>query len=189
MVLGAERRTSKAEYLYIGSSIPNGKIVTFLCLETENKIVVLYRSEICKIFRMEGERMTEKIVYQFDAYCKRTLQNEKVDYYRQKQYRMNHEVFLSDLEEGLLEKYFVINDTYMFGDTFTVSGHEIKVYDECLAEALHRLPEKKRTVILMSFYLGMSDAKIGRILGRAGSSIHTRRVSALSMLRKLMEEM
>lgn len=26
MVLGAERRTSKAEYLYIGSSIPNGKI-------------------------------------------------------------------------------------------------------------------------------------------------------------------
>ena len=40
--------------------------------------------------------MTEKIVYQFDAYCKRTLQNEKVDYYRQKQYRMNHEVFLSD---------------------------------------------------------------------------------------------
>lgn len=49
MVLGAERRTSKAEYLYIGSSIPNGKIVTFLCLETENKIVVLYRSEIYKI--------------------------------------------------------------------------------------------------------------------------------------------
>ena len=44
MVLEAERRTSKAEYLYIGSSIPNGKIVTFLCLETENKIVVLYRS-------------------------------------------------------------------------------------------------------------------------------------------------
>ena len=40
----------------------------------------------------------------------------------------------------------------------------------------------------MSFYLGMSDADIGRILGRAGSSIHTRRVSALSMLRKLMEE-
>lgn len=61
MVLGAERRTSKAEYLYIGSSIPNGKIVSFLCLETENKIVVLYRSEICKIFRMEGERMTEKM--------------------------------------------------------------------------------------------------------------------------------
>ncbi|MBQ2936455.1 MAG: sigma-70 family RNA polymerase sigma factor [Lachnospiraceae bacterium] len=132
--------------------------------------------------------MTEKIAHQFDAYCKRVLQNEKIDYYRQKQYRMHHEVFLSDLEEGLLEKYLVTNDTYMLGDIFHVLGHEIKVYDECLAKVLHQLPEKKRTVILMSFYLGMSDAEIGRILGRAGSSIHTRRVSALSMLRKLMEE-
>lgn len=80
------------------------------------------------------------------------------------------------------------NDTYMLGDIFTVLGHKIAVYDECLAKALHRLPEKKLTVILMSFYLGMSDAEIGRILGRAGSSIHTRRVSALAMLKKLMEE-
>lgn len=131
--------------------------------------------------------MGENLIYQFDAYCKRTLRNERIDYYRQKQYRMNHEVFLSDLEDGLLEKYFVSNDTYMLGDTFCVSGHEIEVYDECLAKALHQLPEKKRTVILMSFYLGMSDAEIGRILGRAGSSIHARRVSALAMLRKLME--
>lgn len=131
----------------------------------------------------------EKLIHQFDAYCKRTLRNERIDYYRQKQHRMKHEVFLSDLEEGLLETYFVANDTYMLGDIFHVLGHEVKVYDECLAKALHQLPEKKRTVILMSFYLGMSDAEIGRILGGAGSSIHTRRVSALDMLRKLMEEM
>lgn len=132
--------------------------------------------------------MGENLIYQFDAYCKRTLRNERIDYYRQKQYRMKHEVFLSDLEDGLLENYFVTNDTYMLGDTFTVLGHEIAVHDDCLAKALHRLPEKKLTVILMSFFLGMSDAEIGRILNRAGSSIHTRRVSALAMLKKLMEE-
>lgn len=132
--------------------------------------------------------MGENLIYQFDAYCKRTLRNERIDYYRQKQYRMKHEVFLSDLEDGLLENYFVTNDTYMLGDIFTVLGHEIAVYDDCLAKALHRLPEKKLKVILMSFFLGMSDAEIGRILNRAGSSIHTRRVSALVMLKKLMEE-
>lgn len=131
----------------------------------------------------------EKLIYQFDTYCKRTLRNERIDYYRQKQYRMNNEIFLSDLEERLLEKYFVTSDTYMLGDTFTVSGYKIEVYDECLAKALHRLPEKKRTVILMSFYLGMNDTEIGRTLNRAASSIHTRRVSALFMLRKMMEEM
>lgn len=71
----------------------------------------------------------EKLIHQFDAYCKRTLRNERIDYYRQKQYRMNHEVLLSDLEERLLEKYFATNDTYMLGDTFTVLGHEIEVCD------------------------------------------------------------
>lgn len=45
----------------------------------------------------------EKVIYQFDAYCKRTLRNERIDYYRQKQYRMKHEVFLSELEEGYLK--------------------------------------------------------------------------------------
>ena len=45
--------------------------------------------------------MGENLIYQFDAYCKRTLRNERIDYYRQKQYRMKHEVFLSDLEDGL----------------------------------------------------------------------------------------
>ena len=80
------------------------------------------------------------------------------------------------------------NDTYMLGDTFAVLGHEIEVYDECLAKTLNKLPEKKRTVILMSFYLGMSDAEIGRTLNRVASSISTRRVSALTMLKKLIEE-
>ena len=54
---------------------------------------------------MEKRRLVdkEKVIYQFDAYCKRTLRNERIDYYRQKQYRMKHEVFLSELEGGYLK--------------------------------------------------------------------------------------
>jgi len=42
------------------------------------------------------------------------LQNEKIDYYRQKQYRMKHEVFISDLEEGFSEKYLVTSKSLKF---------------------------------------------------------------------------
>ena len=35
--------------------------------------------------------MGENLIYQFDAYCKRTLRNERIDYYRQKRYRMSYE--------------------------------------------------------------------------------------------------
>lgn len=133
--------------------------------------------------------MKERLLHQFDTYCKRTLHNERIDYYRQRKYRMEHEVFLCDLEEALTDKYLVTQDTYMLGEVFEVFGHKIEVYDECLAIALCRLPEHKRIVILMSFFLGMSDVEIGRFLGRAGSSIHTRRTTALAELRRLMEGM
>lgn len=131
----------------------------------------------------------DKIIHQFDAYCKLALRCEKIDYYREKRYRMEHEVFFCDLKEVLLDKYFVTHDSYTLGDTFSIMGYEVNVCDECLAKALKKLPEKKREVILMSFYLGMSDMEISRIFGVSGSSIHFHRVSALEKLRKAMEDM
>lgn len=131
----------------------------------------------------------DDIIHQFDAYCKMVLRCEKIDYYREKRYRMEHEVFLCDLKEVLLDKYFVTQDSYTLGDTFSVMGYEVTVCDECLSKALKKLPKKKREVILMSFYLGMSDTEISRIFGMARSSIHFHRVSALEKLRKAMEGM
>lgn len=43
----------------------------------------------------------DDIIHQFDAYCKMVLRCEKIDYYREKRYRMEHEVFLCDLKEVL----------------------------------------------------------------------------------------
>ena len=53
--------------------------------------------------------MTEKIVHQFDAYCKRVLQNEKIDYYREKQYRMKHEVFKLRSADHITFQHMVYN--------------------------------------------------------------------------------
>lgn len=74
----------------------------------------------------------DDIIHQFDAYCKMVLRCEKIDYYREKRYRMEHEVFLCDLKEVLLDKYFVTQDSYTLGDTFSVMGYEVTVCDECL---------------------------------------------------------
>ncbi|WP_442346039.1 sigma factor-like helix-turn-helix DNA-binding protein [Gemmiger formicilis] len=42
-----------------------------------------------------------------------------------------------------------------------MSGFDVLVKNELLAEALNALPERKRDIILLSYFLDMSDAEIG----------------------------
>ena len=45
-----------------------------------------------------------------------------------------------------------------------MSGFDVLVKNELLAEALNALPERKRDIILLSYFLDMSDAEIGELL-------------------------
>ena len=49
------------------------------------------------------------------------------------------------------------------------------------------LPEKRREVLLLRYYLGYSDTEIGRLFGVCRSTIFHRRKRALRLLRKEME--
>ena len=45
---------------------------------------------------------------------------------------------------------------------FQIMGMEVPVKDEAISEALYRLPEKKRKIILMSYFLDMTEKEIER---------------------------
>ena len=70
---------------------------------------------------------------------------------------------------------------------FTVRGKKVVVESEQLAAALLRLPEKRREVLFLRYYLGYSDEEIGRLFGVCRSTIFHRRKRALRLLRKEME--
>ena len=60
--------------------------------------------------------------------------------------------------------------------------------DELIGEALKSLPEKKRNVILLSFFLDMTDTEIAKYMNLVRSTIHHHRTSSLIALKKIMEE-
>ena len=66
----------------------------------------------------------------FDSFCKRLLKNEARDYYKNMQYRREHEISLSELSEEALEQFAVwdkyFEDTYLF----EVMGFEVSITDE-----------------------------------------------------------
>ena len=115
------------------------------------------------------------IRHRFDRLCQMSLKGEAINYYRHMDYRREHEAMFSELSEKELNQLSVM-DEY------------IEVKDTLIAEALQALSERKRNVILLSYFLEMSDADIAREMNLVRSTIHEHRTRSLEILRKIMEE-
>lgn len=128
-----------------------------------------------------------RIRKQFDSFCKTILKNEMIDYERARSYRLKHEVSFSELTEGELEQLKTDDEYIVESEMFRVLDYDIEVKDELIGEALKYLPEKKRNVILLSFFMDMSDTEIAKHMNLVRSTIHHHRVSSIQALKKIME--
>ncbi len=117
------------------------------------------------------------------------LHGEMVNYHKHMEYRRKHEVSLEELSDRELSRMFTMDEYAMDQVHFTVMGYEVEVNDLQIAEALQTLPEKKRDVILLSFFLEMSDAEIADLMNLVRSTIYHHRQSSLKALRKALEDM
>jgi len=122
----------------------------------------------------------------FDCFCKKVLRNEARDYQDALARKRNREVYFSELPVEVLEQ-FAVRDTYFTDSrTFEVIGHSVCIDDETLAEAISALPVDRRDIILLSYFLDMSDAEIANVLNMVRRSVAYRRTSTLKLLKNLM---
>ena len=71
---------------------------------------------------------------------------------------------------------------------FRVLGYDIEVNDTLLAEAIQSLSENKRKVVLLSYFMDMSDAEIARTMNLVRSTVHEHRRRSLELMKEMMEE-
>ena len=139
---------------------------------------------------MNSEQYREHIEYTFNAFCKIVLYHAALGVYKKIRKKQQFEVSLDYLREFDFEpayatdKYFV---KYDMPTAFTVRGKTVIVESEQLAAALLNLPEKRREVLFLRYYLGYSDEEIGKMCGISRSAVFRRRKIALRLLRKEME--
>ena len=107
----------------------------------------------------------QTVRHQFDSLCKLALKSEVINYEKHMAYRQKYEVMLSELSEKELSRLFIMD-----------------------AEALQTLTEKKRNVVLLSYFMDMSDADIAREMNLVRSTINEHRRRSLELMRKNMEE-
>lgn len=69
---------------------------------------------------------------------------------------------------------------------FLTCGFEIEIESDLLAVALSKLPVKSREILLLSYFLDMTDTEIANILDMARSTVQYRRTASLNRLKNYM---
>ena len=130
-----------------------------------------------KLNRQEKEIVRKK----FCAYCIKAL-----NYLDELKRQREREVSFSELLQKDLDALYLYDD-YELAEKFTVLGKQVSVRDEWISEALKKLPEKKREIILMLYFLDMTEKEIAACLKLVQSTVHYHKDDSLRLLRKLME--
>jgi len=123
----------------------------------------------------------------FDSFCKKVLKNEARNVYLAIKRQRDKEVSFSELSARELEQLSVTDKYFATEQIFNVLGNDIIVCDETIAKALRSLPEQRRDIILLSYFLELSDGEIGEKLDLIRSTVQYQRTSTLRELRKLLE--
>ena len=135
-----------------------------------------------KLNRQEKEIVRKK----FCAYCIKVLHGETLNYLDELKRQREREVSFSELLQKDLDALYLYDD-YELAEKFTVLGKQVSVRDEWISEALKKLPEKKREIILMLYFLDMTEKEIAACLKLVQSTVHYHKDDSLRLLRKVME--
>ena len=139
---------------------------------------------------MNSEQYREHIEHTFNAFCKIVLYHATLGAYKKIRKKQQFEVSLDYLCEFDFEPVITTDEYFVKYDVptaFTICGETVIVESELLATALLRLPEKRREVLFLWYYLGYSDEEIGKMCSISRSAVFRRRKIALRLLRKEME--
>lgn len=123
----------------------------------------------------------------FEAYCKTSIDRAILKGRMERAKRAALEVPLSDLTEADLYRLYVQSqETPIYVSeqiTFTVQGINIPVRDAQLGRALSFLLPKYRDVVLLHYFMDMSDPQIASLLHISKSAVQRRRTAALERLK------
>lgn len=127
------------------------------------------------------------IRHQFDSFCKKVVREEYRDCVREARRRLQHEIAFSELSPKEMDQLYIMDEYSTDSYHFSVMGYDVAVKDDLISTALAALPEQKRDIILLSYFLDMSDQEIGKTLSMVRRSVQYQRTISLKQLKKLLE--
>lgn len=137
---------------------------------------------------MKPSSFQTTIENQFDYICKRAVEDERKNYLIYLSRLSRREVSFSDIGDYLVNQFATTDNYSTDFPIFTLNGLSVGVENDLLSEALRELPENKREVVLMFYFMDMSDSEIADLLKLNRSTVYRHRTSGLALIKKFMEE-
>ena len=129
-----------------------------------------------------------RIEGKFDSFCKTVLKNRARDWYRKKERQQNREILFSDVSPGLhIEPSCFDYIMCIECQAFYALDRMVMIENDLLANALRMLSPRKRQIILLSYFFGWTDQKIGIRFHTARSTIQAARMRTLQEMREIIE--
>ena len=134
------------------------------------------------------ERQTEK---QYDRWIKKSLCNEQAEFFRELRRQASKQTLFSEMGEDQVEALedSVAAEAFDIVDSeFQVLQYSVAVRDELLYDALTQIDERDRHVILMAFWLEMTDLEISDETGIPRSTVNAIKHRTYKNLKKILED-
>lgn len=128
------------------------------------------------------------IQFQFDYMARKVMIRTRSNCYRSIGRQSKREYLFSEMSELELDKLQTFDTYHLDSRIYEILSLNVEVIDCQIAEALDILPKRKRDIILMSYYLEMSDSEIADKLSVNRSTVYRNRTSALEIIKELLEE-
>jgi RNA polymerase sigma factor (sigma-70 family) len=132
----------------------------------------------------------EKTEMQYDRWIRKSLGNERKNFSNEMARQAERQILFSEMDDGELE---AIEDSgaqqafELMDSGFQVLQYTVEVRDELLHDALSQIDERARSIILMAYWLDMSDLEISDATGISRRTVNSIKHSAYSKLKKILE--
>ena len=137
---------------------------------------------------MKPSDFQKTVQCRFESCLKKVVRHIVKDYQQELKRRKDKEVPFCELPDIIVEKLAVWDDYETDYTIFNVCGMDIKNLDDELAEALKKLPERKRNTLLMYYFLEMTEKEIADLQNITQSGVFRNRYHALGTMKKLLKE-
>lgn len=123
----------------------------------------------------------------FSSYCCKTIKGEASHYRDAMRAVRIHEIPFSSLNRSEREQLCREDRYYPEVGIFPIMGTVVEVCDTDLTEALQSLPELKRNIVLMVFFLDMTEQETAEALHKVQSTVHYHKKHSLKLLKEFLE--
>lgn len=130
----------------------------------------------------------QRVQNQFGGFCTRVLKNEANRIHNEYARQREIEKSLDAVTPEELEQIAVMDQYFQDDHVFEVLGKQVVVTGDLLADAIAKLPDRKRDIILLTNFLGLTDREISKYLNIVHQTVSKNRIRILKELREILEK-